>query len=125
RTLPKLQKFRRYIMRGHRVARIAVVTENHSSCCAAEPDSRTQESVKHGLQIECRAAYHLEHVGGRGPLLERLAQLIQQAHVLDGNDGLRCEVSHQLDLLVHKWPHLLAVDDNGTDQLLLLQHRYQ
>src|SRR5262249_10588894 len=99
-TLPKLQKFRRYIMRGHRVARIAIVTENHSSCCAAEPDSRTQESIEHGLQIEGRAADDLEYVGGGGLLLQRLAQLIQQACIFDGNDGLFGEIRNQLDLLV-------------------------
>src|SRR5215467_664579 len=90
-TLPKLQKFRRYIMRGHRVARIAVVTENHSSCCAAEPDSRTQESIEHGLQIEGRAADDLEHVGGGGLLLQRLAQFFEQARVLDRDHRLVCE----------------------------------
>jgi len=81
-------------MRGHGVARIAVVTENHSSCCAAEPDSRIQESVEHGLQIEGRAANDLEHVGSRGLLLERLAQLVEQPRVLDGDNGLVGEGRH-------------------------------
>jgi hypothetical protein len=30
----------------------------------------------------------------------------------------------QRDLLVGKWSHLLAVDDDGTDQLPLLEHRH-
>src|SRR5262249_9415703 len=122
-TLPKLQKFRRYIMRGHRVARIAVVTENHSSCCAAEPDSRTQESIEHGLQIEGRAADDLEHVGGGGLLLQRLAQFFEQARVLDRDDGLCGEVLDQLDLLVRERADLLAIDADRADQLILLDHR--
>ena len=64
-----------------------------------------------------RAADHLEHVGGGGLLLQRLAQLVEQAGVLDRDDGLGGEVLHQLDLLVGERAHLLAVDDDGADQL--------
>ena len=52
---------------------------------------------------------------GRGLLLQRfgeivgaLAQLVEQARVLDGDDGLRGEVLHQLDLLVGEGAHLLV-----------------
>ena len=44
---------------------------------------------------------------GRGLLLQRLrqivgalAQLVEQPRILDGDDGLRGEVRHKLDLLV-------------------------
>ena len=49
-----------------------------------------------------------------------LAQLVQQPRVLDGDDRLGREVLHQLDLLVGKWPHLLAVDIEAADQLIVL-----
>ena len=52
-----------------------------------------------------------------------LAQLVEQAGVLDGDDGLGGEVRDQLDLLVGERPHLLAIDDDGTDQLVVLEHR--
>ena len=68
---------------------------------------------------------------GRGLLLQRfgeivgaLAQLVEQPRVLDGDDGLRGEVLHQLDLLVGERPHLLAIDDDGADQLVVLEHRH-
>ena len=67
---------------------------------------RFDERIEHGLQIEGRAADHLEHVGGGGLLLQRFAQLIEQARVLDGDDGLGGEVRDQLDLLVGNGPHL-------------------
>ena len=51
-------------------------------------------------------------------------QLVQQPRVLDGDDGLRGEVLHQLDLLVGERPDLLAVDDDGADQLAVLEHRH-
>ena len=59
----------------------------------------------------------LQHLRGRGLLLQRLAQivgalaqLVEQPRVLDGDDGLGGEVLYQLDLLVGERPHLLAVD---------------
>ena len=51
------------------------------------------------------------------------AQLVEQAGVLDGDDGLGGEVRDQLDLLVGERPDLLAVDDDGADQLVVLEHR--
>jgi hypothetical protein len=51
-----------------------------------------------------------------------LAQLIEQPGVLDGDDRLRGEVLDQLDLLVEERPHLLAIDDDGPDQLIILEH---
>ena len=80
--------------------------------------------IEHRLQIEGRAADHLEHVGGGGLLLQRFAQLVEQARVLDGDDRLGGEVRHQLDLLVGERPHLLAVDADRADQLALLEHRH-
>ena len=55
---------------------------------------------------------------------KRFAQLVEQPRVLDGDHGLRGEVLHQLDLLVGERPHLLAVDDDRADQLVVLEHRH-
>ena len=73
----------------------------------------------------------LQHLRGRGLLLQRLgeivgalAQLVEQPRVLDGDDGLGGEVLHQLDLLVGERPHLLAVDGDGADQFVVLEHRH-
>ena len=54
----------------------------------AQLGSRRSQRVEHGLQIERRAADDLEHVGGGGLLLQGFAQLVEQARVLDGDDGL-------------------------------------
>ena len=83
-----------------------------------------------GSQLARRAGDDLQHLAGRGLLLQRLgeivgalAQFVEQPRVLDGDDGLRGEVLHQLDLLVGERTHFLAVDDDGADQFLLLEHR--
>jgi hypothetical protein len=79
-----------------------------STIGVAQPRRRFHQGIEHGLQIEGRAADHLEHVGGRRLLLQRLAQLVEQARVLYGDDGLLSEVAQELDMLVAEWFDLLA-----------------
>jgi hypothetical protein len=79
--------------------------------------------LQHRLEIEGRSADDLEHIGGGGLLLQRFAQLVEQAGVLDRDDGLGSEVLDQLDLLVGEWADFLPVDAHGADQFVLLEHR--
>src|SRR5262249_37978052 len=76
----------------------------------AQPRCRLDERLEHRLQIEGRAADDLEYVRGGGLLLQRLAQFVEQASILDGNDGLRGEVLDQIYLLVGERPDLLVVN---------------
>ena len=76
-----------------------------------------------GSEIAGRAADDLEHVGGGGLLLQRLAQLVEQAGVLDGDDGLRGEVLDQLDLFIGERANLLAVDPDYPYHFVVLDHR--
>src|SRR5262249_61615017 len=81
----------------------------------AQSGRRLDQGVKYRLQIEGRAADNLEYVGGSGLLLQRLAQLVEQARGLNWNDRLSGEIANQVDLLVREWPYLLAIDCNGHD----------
>src|SRR5262249_56508901 len=67
-----------------------------------QPCGRVDKGIEHGLQIEGRATDDLEHVGGRGLLLQRLAQLVEQPGILDGDDGLVGKILDQLELLFGK-----------------------
>src|SRR5262249_5375268 len=87
---------------------VAFRTGNIAEISLAQPCRRLDQRVEHGLQVEGRAADHLEHVGGRRLLLQRLAQLVEQARVLYGDDGLLSEVAQELDMLVAEWFDLLA-----------------
>jgi hypothetical protein len=56
------------------------------------------ERLQHALQIKRRPADHLEHVGGRGLLLQRLAKivgalakLLEQSCIFNRDDRLICE----------------------------------
>ena len=50
------------------------------------------------------------------------AQLIEQPRVLDGDDGLRCEVFDQLNLLVGERTDLLAKHTNCANEFAFLEH---
>src|SRR5262245_65643956 len=46
-------------------------------------------------------------------LSKRLAQLVEQSRVFNGDDGLAGKTLDKLDLLFREWPHLLPVDDDS------------
>jgi hypothetical protein len=56
-------------------------------------------------------------------LLQRFAQLVEQARVLDRDDGLFRKVANKLDLFVGERPDFLPCEIDGSDQLILFEHR--
>ena len=63
-----------------------------------------RDHVEHGVELGRRTRDHLKHLGGRHLLGERLFEIaglglhgLEQAHVLDGDDSLIGEASHQVD----------------------------
>src|SRR5262249_45933441 len=103
---------------------ISVPLHDGTAFGLAKAGSRCRQRVEHGLQIEGRAAYDLEYVGGGGLLLQRLAQLLEQPRVLDGDDSLRCETGEQPDLFIGKWTNFLAIDDDDSNQFIIFEHRH-
>ena len=67
----------RHAMRRNDLEPVAVQPQDGRPLRAAEPRGRLDQRVEHPLQIEGRAADDLEHVGGRGLLLQRLPQLLE------------------------------------------------
>src|SRR6516225_4776268 len=70
-----------------------------------QPCGRLDEGVQHRLQIERRPADDLEHIGGGGLLLQRfgkviraLTQRVDQAHVVNCDDGLIGKCPEERDL---------------------------
>jgi len=88
----------------------------------AQPRGVRQHGLEYRFKLAGRARDDTEDLRGRGLLLQRLAQLVEQPGVLDGDDRLAREAGDQLDLLSAKRPHLLAVDDDGTHQFAVLEH---
>ena len=98
-------------------------TDRVTTCPRRIAGLPTRPALQHWLEIEGRPADHLEHVGGGSLLLQRLAELVEQAGILDGDDGLRGEIRDQPDLLVGERIHVLPIDRHA-DQLSLLDHRH-
>src|SRR5262249_31650104 len=119
---PGFELARPTVIRDHSI-KLSIALENERLLRLAQPRRRLYQRVEHCLQVEGRAADDLEHVGGGGSLLQRFAQPVEQARVLDGDDGLGGEVLYQLDLLVYERPDFLPIDANCADQLILLDHR--
>src|SRR5262249_19455271 len=91
----------------------------------AQSCGRFDQRLKHRLEIESRAADDLEHIGSRRLLLQGVAQLVEQASVLDGDDSLVGEVLDQLDLLVAERTYLCTIHADGADNLILLEHGHE
>src|SRR5262249_40428372 len=75
------------------------------------------------LQIEGRAADHLEHVSGGSLLLKRFSQFGEQACVLDRDRGLVGKGLHQGDLRLREGSHLTAPNGDDSDQICLPKKR--
>src|SRR5262245_6018486 len=84
-----------------------------------------QHSIEDRLQFAWRTADDLEHIGGGGLLLKRFTQLIEQPRVLDGDYGLCGEVLHQFNLFIGEGAYLCAIDEKGTKQFIVLEHRHR
>ena len=89
-------------------------------------DDRAQDFV----EVE-RSVDRLADLAERAQLFDRLrqlggagAQLVEQAHVLDGDHGLVGEAREQFDLLVREWPHGRPVERDDADDVALLEHRH-
>ena len=83
-----------------------------------------QHGSEHWLKLARRTADHLQHISGGSLLLEGFTQFVEEARIVDGDDGLRSKILYQLDLLVGERPHLPAINCDNADCLVLLEQRH-
>ena len=109
---------------------VAVTLEQPGMVGLAQPGDRFHQRIEHGLQIEGRAADHLQHVGGGGLLLQRLLQvigarlnLVEQPHVLDGDQRLIRKGRNQIDLPFVERLHDASRQNNDADRNAIAQQR--
>src|SRR5262249_46963479 len=82
----ELPELRRHVRARGRAQKFTVEQEEERPLGLAYPDGVLNQCVEDGLKLERRAADDLEHVGGGGLLLQRFAQLVEQARVLNRDD---------------------------------------
>src|ERR1700739_867684 len=83
---------------------------------AAKAVGLLQDSVEYRGEAAWRGIDDLQHLGGRGLLLQRLARLVDEARVLHRNDRLRGKILQQRDFLIRKRPGLVSGYGNSAEQ---------
>src|SRR5262249_44255639 len=99
----------REVVGDHESKELTVETEDCRLHGLAQPDRVLGQCLEDGLEIERGPPDHLEQLAGRRLLIERNSELtvarlqfLEEAHVLDGNDGLIGKGLEQLDLFVRE-----------------------
>ena len=90
-----------------------------------QPLAAVEDLVEHRLRVGDRAADHLQHLGGRGLLLERLLRLVEEASVLDRDHRLVGKGADQLELASSERPGGIAKYEQCARSLrkTCLEHR--
>jgi hypothetical protein len=110
---------------GHGLQEVSLNLANGGIGRATEPRSACRDRLHHGLDVGRRARDHPQDVGRRRLLLERLSRLVEQPHVLDGDDGLGGKGLEKRDLALRERTWVGASDGHRTDGPPLLQHRHR
>jgi len=118
-------------IRRLRLHPLALQARDEPDLGVAELDRALRDDGEDRLEIGGGAADHLEDITGGRLLLQRLRQLAvallqlrEQAHVLDGDDGLVRERLKQGDLGVSERRDLGAPELDGADRHSLAQERH-
>src|SRR5262245_34943234 len=80
--------------------------------------------VQHRLNIRRRTSDDTKNLTRRGLLLQCFLQLLEQPHILDGNDGLVSEGLDQLNLPLSKWLLKITPDNDAADWRSFSQQGY-
>ena len=108
---------------GFDVKQFAVVAQKVAEGGAGQPKCFFQDRLEDRREIAGRRIDDLQHLGGRGLLLERFAYFGDQPRVLHRDHRLRREVFEQRDLPVGERPHFLSVGGDISEQRILLAQR--
>src|SRR5262249_28342562 len=106
-----------YAEMGHNANRTLIRQEHLAKLGLADRDGILQHRLEHRLQLARRAADYAQHLGRRRLLLQRfaqivrpLAQLFQQAGVIDRDDRLVGKRADEIDLLFTERLYLQALE---------------
>ena len=127
-----LVRFRWVVVSRLEVHQLAIEPEDCADQPIAQGHGATHDCIEDRLDVGRRAGNDAQDLGGGRLLLEGHAQvgvarlqLLEQPHVLDGDDGLVGEGLEQLDLLVRERPGLDSIDRDRPDRATLTQHRHR
>src|SRR5262245_8872273 len=112
-----LDSFRSNTMsRGHS-KHIPVDNENRATQSRTDADPASGYGLEDRLHVCRRATNHPKDLTGRGLTLQSLLRLVEQANILDGDDGLTGEGLEEGNLLLGERPGNTARDADGADSV--------
>src|ERR1700730_10500848 len=118
-----LKERRRRIVRRSDTKALSIAEIHVSERSLANAHRVREYGLEDRLQLPGRRRDDLQHLRGRRLLLQAFAQLVEQARVLDSNNGLLGKILDQLYQLIGERPHLLAINGESANQLVFLEHR--
>src|ERR1700722_6998079 len=83
-----------------------------------------EDRVEHGCQIARRSVDHLQYLGGRGLLFQRLLLLGYQPRILDRDHRLIGEGANEFNLTFGEWLDPLAREHYVPDRFAVAQKRH-
>src|SRR5215472_1171726 len=118
--------------RGDKMQHVVAPAEHYRLIGATEARYRSHQRVENRLEVDGRATDDPEHVTGCGKLVHRpgevglaLAQLVEEARILDRDHRLVGEGGGQLDFLVREWSDTCAEKSEETDLRVAPQQRHR
>ncbi len=93
------------------------VSPQHAESGLTQPHRRFEHRVEHRREVAGRGVDDLQHLGGRGLLLQGLARLGQQPRVLDRDNRLVGKGAHQFDLAFAEGLDSRACERDDADRL--------
>ncbi len=94
---------------GDRVEPLVVINPQNAKLGLAQFGRLFEHRVEHRSEVAGRRIDDLQHLGGRGLLLQGLARLGNEPRVLHRDHRLRREIFQQRDLLVGERPDFLTI----------------
>ncbi len=115
----------RHVMDRDSMEVLTIIRPQTTECGLAKTDGLVEHRIEHRREVAGRAVDDLQHLGGRGLLLQGLARLGEQPDVLNRNNRLVGEGLEQVDLRLRKRHDLAPRYGDRADRIAVLQDRHR
>src|SRR5688572_5444257 len=107
-------------VRSHVLKDVTIGAINQNISSIAQPCSSRRDRIEHRLNVRWRTGNYTENFTRGSLLLQRLLQLLEQAHVFDGDDSLIGKGLQKLDLRRGERTHVNATRVQQANEITFL-----
>src|SRR5262249_52318143 len=119
-----VKRFRSPIMSRFETHQFTIKAEERAKKSVAQLRGLVDDRLKDGLDVRRRARDHLEDRARCRQITVARFQLLEQPHILNGDDGLVGEGLEQRDLVVAESTGFATGHRDGPDRLILTKQRH-